>query len=130
MSDATSLALADGPGDKLSSFRKRVAPFLQRHCVKCHRDGGVGPFRLDSYEDVVSHAPMIREVITRGVMPPWFAATDNHAQVSPWSNDASLTPVEKRDLLAWIEGDQAAGDPAEAPRDAVIISNCAVTVRS
>ncbi len=88
---------------------------MNRHCVKCHRDGGVGPFPLDTFDNVVAHAPMIREVIQREIMPPWFAATDDHAAVSPWSNDASLTPKETTDLLAWIEGEQVEGDKADAP---------------
>lgn len=98
------------------TYHGRVSRLMNRHCVKCHRDGGVGPFPLDSYDNVVSHAPMVREVITRGVMPPWFAATDDHAVISPWSNDASMTPSEKSDLLAWIEGSQAEGDAADAPQ--------------
>ena len=97
------------------TYHGRVARLMNRHCVQCHREGGVGPFRLDTFEDVVAHAPMIREVINRGIMPPWFAATDDHSKVSPWSNDASLTPSEKNDLLAWIEGDQIEGDIADSP---------------
>ncbi len=96
------------------TYHGRVSRLMNRHCVKCHRDGGVGPFPLDSFDDVVSHSPMIREVIDRGVMPPWFAAPADHSKVSPWSNDASLTPLEKRDLLAWIDGDQSAGDASDA----------------
>ncbi len=59
-------------------------------------------------------APMIREVINRGIMPPWFAAADG-AQVSPWANDPSLTPQDRQDLLSWIAGDLDKGDIADAP---------------
>lgn len=97
------------------TYHGRISRLMNRHCVTCHRDEGVGPFSLTSFDDVVSHAPMIREVIDRGIMPPWFAATDDHSKVSPWENDASLTAVEKQDLLSWIDGDQAEGDSADAP---------------
>jgi Ca2+-binding EF-hand superfamily protein/mono/diheme cytochrome c family protein/peroxiredoxin len=55
------------------TYHKQIARLLQRHCVECHREGGVGPFALETYEDAVAHAPMIREVLDRGIMPPWFA---------------------------------------------------------
>lgn len=97
------------------TYHGRISRLMNRHCVTCHRDDGVGPFALSSYDDVVAHAPMIREVIDRGIMPPWFAATDDHSKVSPWENDASLTAIEKQDLLAWIDGDQVEGNPADAP---------------
>lgn len=98
------------------TYHGRIARLMNRHCVQCHRDAGVAPFPLDTYDDVVAHAAMIRDVVQRGVMPPWFAATADPATPSPWSNDASLSPAEKADLLAWIDGDQTAGDPADSPQ--------------
>jgi len=97
------------------TYHGRVARLMNRHCVQCHRDAGVAPFPLDTYEDVVAHAAMIRNVVQRGIMPPWFAATNDHGTPSPWSNDASLSPAEEKDLIAWIDGDQAEGDPADSP---------------
>jgi hypothetical protein len=52
---------------------------IARHGVECHRDGGVGPFPLDSFDDLVAHAAMVRAVIDRGTMPPWFAAAARSA---------------------------------------------------
>ncbi len=111
--------LAVKPQDSSTSaatYHGRVSRLMNRHCVKCHRQEGVGPFPLDTYDDVVSHAPMIREVIDRGIMPPWFAAPDEHSIASLWSNDVSLTDAEKQDLLAWIAGDQIEGNSADAPQ--------------
>ena len=50
------------------------------------------------YDEVVGWAEMMREVIGEGRMPPWFAEEGS----GPWRNDASLTPQEQSDLLAWI----------------------------
>ena len=109
------LATKDQPFDPTAvTYHRRVCRLMNRHCVPCHRDSGVGPFRLDTFADVVSHAAMIREVIDRGVMPPWFAANEDQSQISPWSNDASLTPMEKRDLLAWIDAGQSEGAITDA----------------
>lgn len=97
------------------TYHGRISRLMQRHCVECHREDGVGPFSLESLEEVVAHAPMIREVIDREVMPPWFAAEPKEHSSSLWANDRSLTQQEKRDLIGWIEGDQPEGDPEDAP---------------
>jgi mono/diheme cytochrome c family protein len=97
------------------TYYDQVSRLLQRHCVECHRDGGVGPFALDSYADAVAHAPMIREVLERGMMPPWFAAHDASQSHSPWINDRSLSTPEKQTLFAWLDNQRPAGDPERAP---------------
>lgn len=98
------------------TYHARVSRIVQQKCVECHREGGVAPFRLDRYEDVVAHAAMIKQVVERGAMPPWFAASPGKEVASPWSNDRSLSAGEKKDLLAWLQGGRPAGDPADAPR--------------
>jgi hypothetical protein len=95
------------------TWHNQIARLLQRHCVECHREGGVGPFKLDTYEDAVAHAPMIRDVVNQGSMPPWFAA-DAQAK-SPWINDRSLATAEKQQLLNWLDRGTPAGDPRQSP---------------
>ena len=111
---------ADGPPAAAVTYHGRISRIVARHCVECHRDGGAGPFPLDSYDDLVAHAGMVEQVIDRGTMPPWFAApTPPNPETgrvhSPWANDRSLAEAEKRDLLEWLAGGRPAGDPADAP---------------
>lgn len=95
------------------TYARDVSRLMQRSCVECHRDGGVAPFPLDSYEAVSRRASMLLSVVDEGLMPPWFAA--EHEGESPWANDRSLLPGE-RDLLArWIETGKPEGNAAEAP---------------
>ena len=101
-----------------ATYHNRISRIMNRYCVECHRDGGVGPFKLDTYDDVVAHAGMIAQVVDEGTMPPWFAAASDSAMVSakkhtPWANDRSLASSEKSDLLNWLESDKPAGDPSE-----------------
>jgi hypothetical protein len=91
------------------SYSKTVAPILEKKCVTCHQKGGIGPFRMDSYEIVKGFAPMMRETVMTRRMPPFFA--DPH--VGKWSNDTSLTPEETRTLVHWIE----AGAPRGSGED-------------
>lgn len=120
------VAATDAPGCSLDlqqpktsqtaiTYHDRIARLMQRHCIECHREGGVGPFPLESYNDVTAHAPMIRDVVSRGIMPPWFARQPAGAVHSPWLNDRSLSASEKRDLLEWISGSQPEGDIRNAP---------------
>jgi mono/diheme cytochrome c family protein len=121
------VAATDAPGCRLDlagreatpteiTYHNRVSRIVQRHCVECHRDGGVAPFSLTGYDDVVEYAPMIEDVVQRGVMPPWFAAPPENGQPSPWANDRSLSESEKADLFAWISGGQSQGDERDAPQ--------------
>jgi mono/diheme cytochrome c family protein len=96
------------------TYHARVERIVQANCVECHRTGGVAPFALEKYEQVVSHKAMIKKVVDDGTMPPWFAA-HGKAGHSPFSNDRSLTAADKKDLLAWLSGDLKKGDPADAP---------------
>ena len=98
-----------------STYHNRISRIMQQNCIECHRTGGVGPFALDSYADVVAHAPMIRDVIERGAMPPWFAAKPEGGHESVWANDRSLSDPDRNDLTAWIKGSRTEGNPADAP---------------
>jgi mono/diheme cytochrome c family protein len=97
------------------TYHNRISRILQFHCIECHREGGVGPFSLETRDDVAAHAAMIETVVKQGTMPPWFAAPGETEKATPWLNNCSLTAADKDDLLAWLAGDQAEGDPRDAP---------------
>jgi thiol-disulfide isomerase/thioredoxin len=85
------------------SYEKTIAPMLSAHCVACHREGGIAPWQMSSYDMVRGFSPMIREVVRTKRMPPWHA--DPHYGV--FSNDRSLSKEETKTLIHWIE----AGSP-------------------
>jgi peroxiredoxin len=91
------------------SYEKTIAPMLSEHCVACHREGGIAPWQMSSYEMVRGFSPMIREVLRTKRMPPWHA--DPHYGV--FSNDRSLTAEQTKTLVHWIE----AGSPRGAGDD-------------
>jgi len=96
------------------TWHNRISRIIDQNCLECHREGGVGPFPLSSHEDVIGHAAMIRQVVDTGTMPPWFAAPTEEAH-SLWANDRSLSESDRHDLLQWIAGSRAIGDPQDAP---------------
>lgn len=97
------------------TYHGRVEAIIQEKCVSCHRDGGVAPFKLDTFQDVKGRAPMIEFVLKQGIMPPWFAH-DSGAKESPWLNDMSMTAEQKETIYAWIKEGMAQGDPSDAPK--------------
>jgi hypothetical protein len=91
------------------SYEKTIAPLLKDNCVTCHREGGIGPWQMSSYEMVRGFAPMIREVLRTQRMPPWHA--DPHYGV--FSNDRSLSAKETTTLVHWIEAGAPRGTGAD-----------------
>ncbi len=96
------------------TYYARISRILQSHCTECHHTDGPAPFSLETYRDVVSHAGMMRKQIERGAMPPWFAASQSE-NPHRWANDRTLPAQDKSDLIAWLSGTHAQGDPADAP---------------
>ena len=97
------------PAHAKISYEKTIAPMLIDNCVTCHRQGGIGPWQMTSYEMIKGFSPMIREVVRTERMPPWHA--DPH--YNAFSNDRSLNQEEIKTLVHWIE----AGSPRGSGSD-------------
>src|SRR5258708_40322563 len=52
------------------TFTKDIAPIVWSRCASCHRPGEIGPFSLNTYEDVRRHAAQIAPVTPRRIIPP------------------------------------------------------------
>ncbi len=89
----------------------QVAAILQKHCVECHREGEIGPFSMNDYEDVVGWADMMLETIDQERMPPWHATGDHELLIN-----ARHMPTQDRDVLhRWIKGGLPFGDAKQLP---------------
>jgi len=93
------------------TFHKDISRLLQSHCQRCHHDGGVGPFSLIDFEEVRERRKMLKYVVSKKLMPPWFAQGGG-----PWRDNYNLTDSERKLLLDWI----AAGTPEGKKEDAPI----------
>lgn len=120
-----SIAATSAPGCDLWQEEKKAAPFsdevnyhsrisriIQNNCQDCHREKGLAPFGLESHDEIISHAGMIKTVINNGSMPPWFAKEETQTR---WSNDRRLSAADKRDLVKWLESDRKLGNPKDGP---------------
>jgi peroxiredoxin len=91
------------------SYVHEVAPILERNCVACHSEGGIGPFAMSNYDMVKGFAPMIREVLRTDRMPPYNA--DPH--VSKFSDNKNMSAAEIKTLVHWIEAGAPRGEGAD-----------------
>lgn len=112
------LGMVTGCSDASSSqavYYGEVQRILQDNCVDCHSASAdrLAPFSLATYEDAAAAArntPMAYAVLHR-TMPPYYATNDGSCQsfTTKWLSDADLET-----LVAWVNGDQAQGDPAQS----------------
>jgi mono/diheme cytochrome c family protein len=93
------------------TYAKDVASILQKNCQTCHHPGTSAPFSLLTHDDAVKWAETIKEVISDGRMPPWYA--DPH--YGKFTNDRRLKDSDKETLLAWIGTGMEFGDKKDLP---------------
>jgi peroxiredoxin len=92
-------------------YAKDVAPILKDKCTRCHVQGGIAPFAMDSYNMVRGFAPMIKEVLLTKRMPP--AQVDPH--VNRFQNANYISAEELQTLVHWIDAGAPRGKSKKDP---------------
>src|SRR6185295_13204388 len=92
------------------TYEKDVKPILAHSCEGCHREGGIGPFALSTYEQVKTQRFAIASVTQARTMPPVLAAKG----CADYDNDATLTDEQINVLAAWADGDAMEGTKVAA----------------
>ena len=94
------------------TFHKDIEPILQRSCQKCHRQDGVAPMSLVTYEEV---RPWARAIKTRtgigpraGVMPPLYL--EKNIGIQKFKNDPSLSDEEIAKIAKWADSGAPRGN--------------------
>jgi hypothetical protein len=95
------------------SYAKEIAPIIQDKCVACHQEGGIAPFKFDSYDVVKSMAPMMLESVMAERMPPYFA--DPH--IGTFKNDHGLTFEQNKKLIHWLRAGAPRGTGADVLKE-------------
>lgn len=99
------------PSDASVTYGGQVAKILNKHCVKCHREGEIAPFALTDYDEVAGWADMIAEVVREQRMPPWHADPKHEH----FANARLMTDDEKQTLYDWADAGAPAGDLTDLP---------------
>ncbi len=93
------------------TFCNQVLRILQKNCIECHRDGQIGPFALDDYDEVVGWGDMSVEVIDEGRMPPWHA----DPTVGHFANARHMPDEEKEIFRRWVDAGMPFGKAEDLP---------------
>ena len=102
--DAALPAVAEAP-----TWHGDVRAVVEARCVRCHVDGGIGGFALDSYAAAAEWSGASANAVSAGRMPPWTAASC----CQEYSNDFDVSPEEAALLVAWADSGTPEGDPAD-----------------
>ena len=100
------LAKASNP-----TWAQDVAPILYAHCTSCHNPGSIAPFSLLTYSDAYTHASLINNDLTQGIMPPWPPDT----AYSRFLHERILSASEIALIEQWTTNGKAEGNIALAP---------------
>jgi hypothetical protein len=99
------------------TFHKDIEPVLQRSCQNCHREGGVGPMPLVTYDQVAPYAGLIEYKTglrdRAGAMPPWYMEKD--IGIQNYKNDPSLSDEEIAAISHWARSGAPKGNLEDAP---------------
>ena len=88
------------------SFTADIQPIIVRNCATpCHHPGGVGPFSLLTYEDVVKRGKFIAKVTQTRYMPPFPA----DRQFQHYANERGLADAEIETIQAWVKAGMKKG---------------------
>ena len=112
-----SILILHGAGVSVASleatnFSDHVAPIIFDNCVVCHREGGVAPFPLTSFDKIKRRAQQIAEVVESGFMPPWKPDSNYSPELL---EDRSLTSLEVSTILDWVNEGIESGDLSNVP---------------
>lgn len=99
------------------TWHQNIAPIMGQHCQGCHRDGGVGPFSLQTYQQTKLWSTALAGIVEQGYMPPFLAETTaDCAPRFPFKEDLRVGADKVELLRLWDLAGAPEGDPnAAAP---------------
>ncbi|PCH60097.1 MAG: hypothetical protein COC19_06310 [SAR86 cluster bacterium] len=90
------------------TYADHVATIITENCVVCHREGGIGPMQLTSYDQVKVWAPLIKMRVENRQMPPY--AYDHGIGIQELQGDWRLSQADIDLVVAWVDQGAALGE--------------------
>lgn len=99
----------DGSTTERVTYWQHVAPIIVERCAGCHSDGGIAPFRLDTYEDAAAMAQASVAAVEARAMPPWLVTSDGSC--GEFADSLALDDDEIATFRAWVDDGVEEGTP-------------------
>ncbi|CAM2069386.1 Redoxin family protein [Sulfidibacter corallicola] len=91
------------------TYLRHIEPLMRANCVECHREGGIAPFSLDSFDQAKRSAEMAAYVAGAGIMPPWRP----HADIGKFRDRRVLSARQIEVLKKWVTQETPLGEAAD-----------------
>jgi hypothetical protein len=91
-----------GSSTSALTYWKDMVPLFEAHCLSCHQQGGIGPFRLDDYASARSMAALIAHSTGARTMPPWNITSDGTC--GTFEHSLALSDAQIASIGAWADG--------------------------
>lgn len=91
------------------TYWQDMVPLFEQHCLQCHREGGIAPFRMDEYSAIKPLAKLIARATSERTMPPWAVTSDGSC--GTFADSLALSDDEIAKINAWANSGAAEGVP-------------------
>ena len=97
------------------NYNEHLFPIFRDNCGSCHRENGVAPMSLVTYQEAYPWAQSIREEVLGMRMPPWQAEDG----FGDFKNGHALPAHEMDMILEWSSGGYPQGPRDQTPEPPV-----------
>lgn len=96
------------PSGAVTTYQGAIRAIVEKRCLSCHVEGGIGPFALDGYTNAKNYAQIALQEIRARNMPPWLPSQECRS----YFNDRTM-PQSEIDLVGkWVDEGMIEGDPS------------------
>lgn len=96
------------------TFTSTIEALVQDKCQSCHRDGGIAPFPLVTYEDMKAMGALAKDKVANRQMPPWGEFDDDDCTMQrKFKDDLSMTQEQVDTFVGWVDDGMPLGDPTK-----------------
>lgn len=112
--------------ENVPTFYEHALPVFMKNCVACHQPegpdvGGISaPMSLMDFDQARIWAPLIKNALVTGYMPPWGAHERHRGE---FKAERYIDQADKELLIAWVDGGAQEGDPASAADEHGMLSS-------
>ena len=88
---------------------QHIKPLVAQHCLSCHREGDVGLYPFETYDQTYAMGPALVAAVQNRSMPPWGHNPDcRPTENSLWLDEDALAVFTDWQEHGFQEGDAAA----------------------